>query len=110
MIALTTSSVVALSIGATVALDVRRERAAALAELEERAELLAAHMGDMAAKPMRAGDALALREVAHMMASLPDVGHVRLVGADGRVFRNHGRARGVYGHGVYGHGLCRDGV
>ena len=86
MIALTTSSVVALSIGATVALDVRRERATALVELKERAELLAAHMGDMAAKPMRAGDALALRDVAHMMASLPDVGHVRLVGADGRVF------------------------
>ena len=86
MIALTTSSVVALSIGATVALDVRRERAAAVAELQERAELLASHLGDMAAKPLGAEDAEALRNVAHMMASLPDVGHVRLVGADGRVF------------------------
>ena len=86
MIALTTSSVVALSIGATVALDVRRERAAAAAELGERAGLLASHMADMAAKPLLAEDGPALRNVAHMMLSLPDVGHVRLVGVDGRVF------------------------
>ena len=85
MITLTTVSVVALSISATVALDVRRERATAVAELKERAELLASHMGDMAAKPLGAEDAGALRDVAHMMASLPDVGHVRLVGSDGRV-------------------------
>ena len=85
MITLTTSSVVALSIGAPVALDVRRERAAAVTELTERAELLASHMGDMAAEPLRAEDVPALRNVVHMMASLPDVGHVRLVGTDGRV-------------------------
>lgn len=85
MITLTTVSVVALSIGATIALDVRRERIAAVAELKERAELLASHMGDMAAKPLLAEDAQALASVAHMMAALPDVGHVRLVGADGRV-------------------------
>ena len=86
MIALTTEDVVALSVGATVALDVGRGRAAAVAELKERAELLVSHMGDMAAKPLGAEDDQALRDVAHMLVSLPDVEQVRLVGADGRVF------------------------
>jgi len=77
-------SVITLVMVVDVALDIRRERAASQANLEERGRLLATGLNDVLANYIYFSDVDALRDLAELVRSQPDVEYMRVLNREGR--------------------------
>ena len=84
VLSLSMALVITLLIATITLLDIRRERAASHANLEDKGMLLASGMNDLLANSIYFGDVDSLRDIAEVVGSQPDISYVRMFNSEGK--------------------------